>query len=128
MAVEPGYPCRSCHFCKVGRYNLCKCITFAATPPHHGVLCRFVNWDANFCYKLPDNVSMEEGALLEPLSVGIHACRRGGVALGSQVMVLGSGPIGLVNLVTAKAMGATKVLITGKVLLIFVFLFVCQFT
>jgi L-iditol 2-dehydrogenase len=55
---------------------------------------------------------MEEGALLEPLSVGVHACRRAGVGLGSEVLILGAGPIGLVTLVTAKAMGASKIMIT----------------
>lgn len=63
--------------------------------------------------RLPDHVSMEEGALLEPLSVGIHACRRGGVTAGQAVLVLGAGPIGLVTLLAAKAMGASKILITG---------------
>lgn len=57
---------------------------------------------------------MEEGALLEPLSVGIHACRRGGVTAGDCVLVLGAGPIGLLTMLTAKAYGASKVLITGK--------------
>lgn len=55
---------------------------------------------------------MEEGALLEPLAVGVHACKRGGVTAGSTVLILGAGPIGLVTLATAKAMGATKVYIT----------------
>lgn len=64
--------------------------------------------------RLPDHVTMEEGALLEPLAVGIHACRRAGVTGGDVVLVLGAGPIGLLTLLTAKAMGASKVLITGK--------------
>ena len=57
---------------------------------------------------------MEEGALLEPLSVGIHACRRAGLTGGHVVLVLGAGPIGLLTMLSAKAMGASKVLITGK--------------
>lgn len=57
---------------------------------------------------------MEEGSLLEPLSVGVHACRRADVGIGSHVLVLGSGPIGLVSLVAAKAMGASQVLVIGK--------------
>lgn len=64
--------------------------------------------------RLPDNVSTEEGAFLEPLSVGVHACRRAGVSLGSRVLVCGAGPIGLVNLMTAKANGAAEVCITGQ--------------
>lgn len=57
---------------------------------------------------------MEEGAILEPLSVGVHACRRAGVTMGSNVLVLGAGPIGLVSLLSAKAMGASQICITGK--------------
>lgn len=65
--------------------------------------------------KLPDHVTMEEGALLEPLSVGVHACRRAEVSLGDVVLILGAGPIGLVNLIVAKQMGAAKVLITDMI-------------
>lgn len=63
--------------------------------------------------RLPDHVSLEEGALLEPLSVGVHACRRADVKLGSTVLITGAGPIGLVSMLSAKAMGATTVIITG---------------
>lgn len=63
--------------------------------------------------RLPDHVSLEEGALLEPLSVGVHACQRAGITLGSQVLILGAGPIGLVTLLVAKSLGATKIVITG---------------
>lgn len=58
-------------------------------------------------------MTMEEGALLEPLSVGVHGCRRAGITAGSSVLILGAGPIGLVTLLTAKAMGASNILITG---------------
>lgn len=68
-------------------------------------------------FRLPDNVSYEEGALMEPLSVAIHACRRGKVSLGHSVLVCGAGPIGLVTSVVAKAMGASKVIVTGKIML-----------
>ncbi|CAH2269396.1 sorbitol dehydrogenase-like [Pararge aegeria] len=112
VAIEPGKPCRYCEFCKTGRYHLCPEMQFCAAPPTHGNLVRYYKHPGDFCYKLPDHVSMEEGALLEPLSVGIHACRRGGVTGGDVVLVLGAGPIGLVTLLAAKAMGASKVLIT----------------
>lgn len=62
--------------------------------------------------QLPENVSLEEGALMEPLAVGVHACARGGVNLGSNVLVCGAGPIGLVNLLTALSMGAGTVVLT----------------
>ena len=64
-------------------------------------------------FRLPDHMSLEEGALLEPLSVAVHACKRAGVTLGSKVLICGAGPIGLVNLLTAKAMGADQVCLTG---------------
>ncbi|XP_019580867.1 sorbitol dehydrogenase isoform X1 [Rhinolophus sinicus] len=112
VAIEPGAPRETDEFCKIGRYNLSPSIFFCATPPDDGNLCRFYKHNASFCYKLPDNVTFEEGALVEPLSVGIHACRRAGITLGSKVFVCGAGPIGLVNLLVAKAMGAAQVVVT----------------
>ncbi|XP_069862109.1 sorbitol dehydrogenase-like isoform X1 [Dipodomys merriami] len=112
VAIEPGSPRENDYFCKIGRYNLTPSIFFCATPPDDGNLSRFYKHNADFCYKLPDNVTFEEGALIEPLSVGIYACRRGGVSLGNKILVCGAGPIGLVNLIVAKAMGAAQVLVT----------------
>lgn len=112
VAIEPGVSCRLCEFCKTGRYNLCPDMKFCATPPYDGNLRRFYAHAADFCFKLPDHVTMEEGALLEPLSVGVHACRKANVQLGDNVLILGAGPIGLVSLICAKEMGASKVIIT----------------
>ncbi|XP_071964107.1 sorbitol dehydrogenase-like [Antedon mediterranea] len=112
VAIEPGVPCRMCEFCKKGRYNLCHDMVFCATPPVDGSLRRFYTHASDFCYKLPDHVSMEEGALLEPLSVAVHACRRAGVTLGNNVLICGAGPIGLMSMIVAKAMGAAVIAIT----------------
>jgi len=112
VAIEPGVPCRRCTYCKEGGYNLCPDMQFCATPPVHGNLARYYVHAADFCYKLPDHMTLEEGALMEPLAVGVHACTRAGVGLGKKVLICGAGPIGLVNLITAKAMGATEVVIT----------------
>ncbi|KAJ8665344.1 hypothetical protein QAD02_007006 [Eretmocerus hayati] len=112
VAIEPGVPCRLCGFCKKGRYNLCEQMKFCATPPYHGNLRRFYKHAADFCYKLPDHVSFEEGALLEPLSVGLHACKRADIRIGTTVLVIGAGPVGLVTLLAAKAMGAKTVVLT----------------
>ncbi|XP_017848969.1 uncharacterized protein LOC108604157 isoform X1 [Drosophila busckii] len=68
VAIEPGTPCGKCELCKQGSYNLCEGMVFCATPPYDGNLTRYYKHPAHFCYKLPDHVSMEEGALLEPLS------------------------------------------------------------
>lgn len=111
VAIEPGYPLHDDEFYRQGRYNLSE-VFFCATPPDDGNLSRFYCHNADFCYKLPDNVTYEEGALIEPLSVGIHACRRAEVTLGHTILICGAGPIGLVSLLVAKSMGASKIVIT----------------
>jgi len=111
ITMEPGTPCRMCSFCKEGRYNLCLDMKFMATPPYDGSLANFIVWPEDMCFKLPDNVSYDEGALCEPLSVGIHACSRAGVKLGSHVLITGAGPIGLVCLLTAIACGASEIVL-----------------
>ena len=111
VALEPGVPCRACSACKAGCYNLCPDVRFFATPPIDGSMARYVVHPADFCYALPEHVSLDEGALLEPLSVGLHACRRGGVGPGSRVLVTGAGPVGLTALLMATAAGAAEVLV-----------------
>ena len=66
---------------------------------------------ADLCFKLPENVSLEEGAMCEPLSVGVHACRRANVGPETNVLIMGAGPIGLVTLMAARAFGAPRVVI-----------------
>ncbi|CAG8745683.1 4597_t:CDS:2, partial [Acaulospora colombiana] len=74
VAIEPGVPCYICNYCKSGKYNLCRDMKFAATPPCDGTLCQYYYCPEDFCVKLPPKFpSLEQGALIEPLSVGIHA-------------------------------------------------------
>lgn len=110
VALEPGVPCGHCEFCMTGRYNLCPDVRFFATPPYDGCLMNYVAHPAQFAFKLPDNVSSVEGALVEPLAIGINAALTGGVKLGDTVVVFGAGCIGLVSLLASKAYGATKVI------------------
>jgi L-iditol 2-dehydrogenase len=112
VAIEPGVPCWTNRASREGRYNLCPDIKFFATPPVHGSLVQYVDHPAEFCFKLPDNVSFEEGAMCEPMSVGIHACRRARIEPGKNIVILGAGPIGLMTLGAALAFGATNVTIT----------------
>jgi len=112
VAIEPGVPCRTCGHCKGGTYNLCAKMSFCATPPVNGSLTRRFVHPADFCFKIPDHVSYDGAALLEPLSVGVHATNRAGVKLGSTVLICGAGTIGLANLVTALAKGASAVAVT----------------
>lgn len=108
VAMEPGIPCRRCEYCKQGRYNLCKDVVFMATPPVDGAFCEYYVTPADFAFRLPDNLSLEEGALMEPLSVGIHAARRGRLAPGETVVILGAGTIGLMVIQAARAYGAAQ--------------------
>ncbi|WP_049970733.1 NAD(P)-dependent alcohol dehydrogenase [Haladaptatus cibarius] len=115
IALEPGVPCRRCTHCKRGEYNLCPDVTFMATPPDDGAFAEYVAWPADFAYRLPDSVSLREGALCEPLSVGIHAVRRGNVGVGDSVLVTGCGPIGLLAMEAVRAVGATDVFISDVI-------------
>lgn len=109
IALEPGYPCRRCGPCLSGKYNLCPEMRFAATPPYDGTLTGFWAAPADFCYKLPDAVSLQEGALIEPLAVAVHIVRQAAVAPGQTVVVMGAGPVGLLCAAVAKAFGASIV-------------------
>ena len=109
VALEPGKTCGHCEFCKTGRYNLCPDVVFFATPPVGGVFQEYVAHEADLCFKLPDNVSTMEGALIEPLAVGFHAAMQGGARAGQTAVVMGAGCIGLVTMMALKAMGVTKV-------------------
>lgn len=112
VSIEPGVPCRTCRQCLAGRYNLCPDIRFFATPPHDGAFAQFVAMPAAFVHPVPDAISDDAAGLLEPLSVGVWACRRAQVAPGSTVLVTGGGPIGLIAAQTARAFGADDVIVT----------------
>jgi L-iditol 2-dehydrogenase len=111
VTLEPGKTCGKCEFCKEGNYNLCPDVEFFATPPYHGVFQKYVSHPADMCFKLPDNVSNVEGALVEPLAVGLHATNKGGVKLGDTVVIFGTGCIGLVTVLSAKAKGASNIIV-----------------
>jgi L-iditol 2-dehydrogenase len=111
VALEPGVPCGRCTDCRNGRYNLCRDVRFFATPPIDGAFARYVAIHEDYAFALPDELSDDAGALLEPLAVGIWACRKGGVGLGDRVLVTGAGPIGNLALQVARAAGATTLAI-----------------
>ncbi len=115
VALEPGITCGKCEFCKTGRYNLCPDVVFLATPPVQGCYEEYIAFPEDMCFKLPDNVSTKEGALIEPLSVGFHAANQGNVQVGESVVILGAGCIGLVTLLACKAHGAGKIIVSDLV-------------
>ena len=112
VALEPGITCGECNFCKEGKYNLCSDVIFFATPPVDGVFQEYVNHPADLCFKLPENVSTLEGALIEPLSVGFHGGLQGRAKFGMTAVVTGAGCIGLASLLALKALGVTDIYIT----------------
>ncbi|RDW74210.1 hypothetical protein BP5796_07652 [Coleophoma crateriformis] len=115
VAIEPGVPCRSCTFCRGGKYNLCDDMRFAATPPVDGTLAKYYTVPEDFCFVLPTHLSIEEGALVEPLSIAVHCSRLADIRLGQTVLVMGAGPIGLLCAAVARALGACVVVVTDIV-------------
>lgn len=115
VAVEPGVTCGRCEYCKSGRYNLCPDVVFMATPPVDGAWAEYVAVRADFLFKLPDTMSFEQGALLEPLSVGIHAMNRAKVTPADRLLVTGLGPIGLLAIQAAKLFGVNEIYATDVV-------------
>jgi D-xylulose reductase len=115
VCIEPGIPdINSKEYIK-GIYNLDPKLTFWATPPDHGCLTPEVVFPSNFVFKLPDNVSYSEGAMIEPLAVGLHAAEKAKIIPGETALVMGCGPIGLVIALTALAGGCSKVFIADIV-------------
>jgi len=115
VAVEPGVTCGRCEYCKSGRYNLCPDVVFMATPPVDGAWAEYVTIRSDFLFKLPEGISYEQGALLEPLSVGIHAMNRAKVTPADRILVTGLGPIGLLAIQAAKMYGVSEIYATDIV-------------
>ncbi|MDI4643826.1 NAD(P)-dependent alcohol dehydrogenase [Cohnella hashimotonis] len=109
VAIEPGIPCGRCEYCKGGRYNLCPDVFFLATPPDDGAWADYIAMRADVLFPLPDSMSFEEGALLEPLSVGYHAMNRANVKPSDRLFITGLGPIGLLAIQAAKLFGVREI-------------------
>ncbi|KAJ4325060.1 hypothetical protein N0V94_000945 [Neodidymelliopsis sp. IMI 364377] len=115
VALEVGQPCETCERCKEGRYNICKSMRFRSSAksfPHaQGTLQDRINHPAAWCHKLPEDMSLDLGALLEPLSVAIQAAKRAQLQAGATVLVFGAGAVGLLVAAMAKISGAGTVVI-----------------
>ncbi len=112
VAVEPGINCGLCEPCQTGRPNQCPNVLFYGTPPVQGAFTEYVCHPAGLLFPVPDGLTDEDAAMLEPLGIGIHVVRRTTVDLGDSVAILGCGPIGLVTLMCARAAGASRVFVT----------------
>ncbi|MEP6463615.1 MAG: NAD(P)-dependent alcohol dehydrogenase [Frankiaceae bacterium] len=112
VALEPGVPCLHCEQCRSGRYNLCPDVRFFATPPFDGAFAAYVTIHEDFAFAVPDSMTDDAAALIEPLSVGVWANRKAAVVPGDRVLVTGAGPIGLLAMQVARCFGAQDVTIT----------------
>lgn len=112
VTVQPQVTCGKCYPCRHGKYNLCeelKVMGFQTT----GLASEYFAAPANMTTPLPDSMSYDEGAMIEPLAVAVHAVRKAGDVAGKDIAVIGAGPIGNLVAQAAKGLGANKVMITG---------------
>ncbi len=112
VAVEPTVSCDTCEFCLEGNPNLCPDHYFAGQAPHDGALREYMAWSLKFVIPIPDYISDEEAAVLEPLGVAIHTVDLGKVKPGMTVGVYGCGPIGLLTIQMARVAGASEIIAT----------------
>jgi D-xylulose reductase len=112
VCMEPGIPDPTSRASRLGKYNIDPAVRFWATPPIHGILRPTVVHPADFTFKLPDNVSFAQAAMIEPLAVGVHGATKAQVQPGELAVVIGAGPIGLVTALAALAAGCSRVFIS----------------
>ena len=113
VTVEPSSFCGKCEFCRSGRYNMCDSYRFLAAPPdNQGAFCEMISHDYHNCFLLPDNMTYEEGAIVEPLAIIVQAFEISNFKVNDDVLIHGAGPIGLLALMLLRAMGAGKCIIT----------------
>lgn len=115
VCMEPGIPDPNSRAMREGKYNLDPAVRFWATPPIHGILRETVVHPAAFTFKLPDNISYAEGALVEPMAIGVYAARKAEITPGDIAVVIGAGTIGTVTTLAALAAGCSKVILTDVV-------------
>jgi len=112
VCMEPGIPDIHSKAYRLGIYNLDPSVRFWATPSVYGCMRPYVVHPAEFTYKLPDTISYEEGAMVEPLAVGMHAAKKAKIKPGDIAVVIGAGTVGIMTAVSALAAGCSKVIIS----------------
>lgn len=111
VSVEPGIQCRRCEACLRGTYNHCEHMRFLGAAPTDGAMQEYVVVPSDHAFAVPDEVSDEAAALIEPLSVALWGLSRARLATGESVLIVGAGPIGVLSALTAAAKGAGRILI-----------------
>lgn len=114
VAVEPIVACGTCPACQEGKYNLCSSLGFHGLCGGGGGFAEYTVFPAKFVHKIPDGLSFEKAALIEPIAVAIHSLRVGKFMTGQSAIVLGAGPIGLATIEALKAAGASLVMVMQR--------------
>jgi L-iditol 2-dehydrogenase len=114
VAVNPALSCGKCEFCLEGNPNLCTSLIFAGSEDADGAMREFLTWPEQALFALPENMTPQEGALLEPLGVAIHAHRLAKTLPGMDIGVFGTGTIGLLTIQMAKLGGASRIFATDR--------------
>ena len=114
LAIDPAHPCGTCDWCATGRPNLCPQVKFCSTPPNDGLMCEYAVVAPHQCIPIPDEMTWDEAAMLEPLQVGVHANNLVRVRPGETVAVVGAGCIGLGCMQVARIAGAGRIIVTDK--------------
>jgi L-iditol 2-dehydrogenase len=110
VAVEPSIPCGKCEWCLTGHYNVCTDLFFPGGPPYDGVLCEYAAYDARYCFPVPDGMTAQVAAMIEPLAVAVHTVELARMRPGDTVAILGLGPIGLLTAQMARHCGAGQII------------------
>jgi L-iditol 2-dehydrogenase len=116
VAIDPAIPCGYCEFCERGHPNLCENLIFAGHGQHDGALREWMAWSEKSLFPIPDSISADDGAMLEPLGIAIHTVDLGKIKASMSVGVFGCGPIGLLIIQMAKHSGAANIIATDKLL------------
>ena len=115
VVIEPGFVCGKCFYCKSGRYNLCRSVKFYGAPGFNGTFAEYAAAPEQNVYPIPEKISYEEGAMIEPLAVGMMAAKMGRIGVSDVVAVLGAGPIGQMALQAARVHGAPEIYVTDVI-------------
>lgn len=115
VVIEPGFTCGVCEYCRSGRYNLCPNVRFYGAPPYDGVFSEYTSAPEENIHLMPENMTYEEGAMIEPLAVGLMAAKRGRISVHDKVAIFGAGPIGLLALQAVKSHGVTEIFVVDVI-------------
>jgi len=115
VAIEPARPCGECDYCRAGEINVCPDVMFFGTPPTDGALREYVPWPSDLVMPIPETLSFEQAAMVEPLAIGLYAVQLARLQGSEQIAILGAGAIGLSALQAAKLAGVGEVYVSEPV-------------